>query len=128
MLAYLRAFVTRYLLIMLKRSASPKRLELAYTALTCCESLVKCAYRLINASDSFFLCSESTRTQKSQTIDSVKMAPAVNPSSEAQHDSQAIETDSIEKEQRERDQLLVRQSRMETIQFGDLIFENVKHI
>lgn len=158
MLVYLRSLVTRYLLTLLKPSLNnsttnkldSKRLELAYSTLTYCESLVKSVYRMINSSSGglLFMCGDSIRTQKSlqqsgldgtanNNSNMTRQPPTVGGGvssligivaeahGQVEAPSQALETDSLEKEQREKDALLVRQRRVETIQFGDLIFENV---
>lgn len=85
------------------------------------------------------MCAESIRTQKSETDDlriavaelvvaTPLVAPAQKPSQGAVAESQAIETDSLEKEQqqqKEKDAMLVKQRRVESVQFGDLILESV---
>jgi hypothetical protein len=141
MFSYLCPFATRFLLILLKtkRTIEPKRLQLAYTVLTYCESLIKSIYQVSKKKDSLFLCAESIRTQKSETDDlriavselvvaTPLVAAAPKTSQGAATESQAIETDSLEKEQqkqREKDAMLVKQRRVESVQFGDLILESV---
>ena len=137
MLAYLRSFITRFLLILLKsggESSGFKRLELGFSILTYSESLLKCAYRLVNNGGSemqLFLCNDSIRTLKSQVSDEAKIGTLgliAGVATNSATDSQAIDTDSLEKEQKEKDALLVRQRRIEKVQFADLMFENVMKI
>lgn len=128
-----------------------RRLELAYATLVHCESLVKSAYSLVNAhgtpSCSFlFLCNEAIRTQKSQLVDEnlrtvtfgeqsggggVESLVAIVAEASATKTPAVTKPvkDSVDDKEQPvvvRDGLLVRRKRIETIQFGDLIFENVK--
>lgn len=129
-LSYLRSFINRYLFILLKNDSSPtclkRRVELAYTILAYCECLIKSVYSLVNTSEGggfLFLCTDSIRTQPNTGLDEQPQPHMIDGPNQV--NSQALDNYSLKKEQHQNDALLVKQARLEKIQFGDLILENV---